>query len=280
MSCEDCQRWLQATEAGGERERVSLRVPRGNSPVWFPDVKPGRSHAQGQLGGHGETLSQETSKHIFFRVKSQMSLFSAHRTVVVDTGTWHKRPTREAHFKHHGLLFPQGPVTYLVLFSPNDLCWDLDLVHVLMQRVSGFLTNDFQKHLWGKKHIVSVCRVYTSTTTARDSSGPDHSMDRGLQITRQPATKLQAGVGLLTLPVEAVMRDANINKALKDLRMKNPQLGNKRSLTSSLLQLWGSTRENAQHLPTLPRAGLVNPQNVEYNWEALIKTKLAGEIAQ
>lgn len=127
---------------------------------------------------------------------------------------------------------------------------------------------------------MSVCRVYTGTTTARDSSGPDHAMDRGLQITRQPATKLQAGVGLLTLPVEAVMRDANINKALKDLRMKNPQLGNKRSLTSSLLQLWGSTREKAQHLPTLPRAGLVNPQNVEYNWEALIKTKLAGEIAQ
>lgn len=114
-----------------------------------------------------------------FRVKSQMSLFSAHRTVVADTDTWHKRSTREAHFKHHRLLFPQGPVSYLVLFPPNDLCWDLDLVHVLMQRVSGFLADDFQKHLWGKKHIVSGYRVYTGTTTARDSAGPDHSMDRG-----------------------------------------------------------------------------------------------------
>lgn len=56
-------------------------------------------------------------------------------------------------------------MTYLVLFPPNDLCRDLDLVHILMQRVSGFLVDDLQKQF----------------------------------------------------PVEAVMRDANINKTLKDL---------------------------------------------------------------
>lgn len=117
---------------------------------------------------------------------------------------------------------------------------------------------------------------HTGTTTARASSGSDHSTDRGLQIIRKPATKLKAGAGLLTLPVEAVMRDANINKALKDLRMKNAKLENKRSLTSSsLLWLWGSTGKKAQHFPALPRAGLVNPQNAEYNWEALKKHKLS-----
>jgi hypothetical protein len=47
-------------------------------------------------------------------------------------------------------------VTYLVLFPPNDLCRDLDLVHILMQRVSGFLIDDFQKHLSEKKHTVSL----------------------------------------------------------------------------------------------------------------------------
>ncbi|KAL0600006.1 Transmembrane protein 78 [Plecturocebus cupreus] len=36
-------------------------------------------------------------------------------------------------------------------FSINDLRRDLDLVHVLMERVSGLLTDDFQKHLQKRK---------------------------------------------------------------------------------------------------------------------------------
>lgn len=51
------------------------------------------------------------------------------------------------------------------MFPPDDQCWDLDLVHVLMQTVSRLLIDDFQKQL----------------------------------------------------PVETVMRDSDIDKALQDL---------------------------------------------------------------
>lgn len=61
--------------------------------------------------------------------------------------------------------------------------------------------------------------------TTSSLEGPrKHSEYRVLQITRWPATKLQAGAGLLTFPIEAVVRDANVNKTLKDLRMNNPEL--------------------------------------------------------
>lgn len=46
--------------------------------------------------------------------------------------------------------------TYLVLFPPNDLRWNLDLVHVLMEGVSRLLTDDFQKHFAEKENKMST----------------------------------------------------------------------------------------------------------------------------
>lgn len=58
---------------------------------------------------------------------------------------------------------PQGHATYLVLFPPDDLRRDLNLVHVLMEGVSRLLTDDFQKHFVGKENKVSVgCAVDTT----------------------------------------------------------------------------------------------------------------------
>jgi hypothetical protein len=75
------------------------------------------------------------------------------------------------HFINNYLLFletilPWATVTYLILFPPDDLRWDLDLLHVLMQSVSGLFTDNFQKHLSEKENRVSMCRVAPVGTTA------------------------------------------------------------------------------------------------------------------
>lgn len=46
-------------------------------------------------------------------------------------------------------------------------------------------------------------------------------------------SQLKAQSRLLTLSVEVVMRDADIDKALQDLRTNNPQLEGRRRFTSS-----------------------------------------------
>lgn len=115
--------------------------------IW--DVQPRGSHGQSQLGLHGKRNLISINKFAFMlKVKCHCSLLTELWQALTPNT---RGPAGRPAVKILSAFLPQGPVTYLVLFSPNDLCWDLDLVHVLMQRVSGFLTDDFQKHLSEKE---------------------------------------------------------------------------------------------------------------------------------
>ena len=80
---------------------------------------------------------------------SQAPFIKDHEFVLGGWCNWHRQT--------------QGHATYLVLFPPDDLRRDLNLVHVLMEGVSRLLTDDFQKHFVGKENKVSVgCAVDTT----------------------------------------------------------------------------------------------------------------------
>ena len=132
---------------------------------------------------------------------------------------------------------------------PDDLRGDLDLVHVLVEGVSRLLTDDFQKHFLEKENKVSKCwavpvgALYSRGQSSRPShhflsSGARENRLRPLEMKASHpqsltchSSKLKAG--LLTLSVEAVVRDADVNKALQDLRRNNPKLEGKRRFISS-----------------------------------------------
>lgn len=130
-----------------------------------------------------------------------------------------------------------GHATYLVLFPPDDLRGGLDLVHVLMEGVSRLLIDDFQKHFLEKENKVSKCWAVPQAplySIGQPLGTSRHFLSQGLRKAdseckkSQPPIKLhvsqlQAQSRLLTLSVEVVMRDANVHKALQDLRTNNPQ---------------------------------------------------------
>lgn len=63
------------------------------------------------------------------------------------------------------------------------------------------------------------------------SSGTQGDRPRNGSNRSQPPIRLNAG--LLTLSVEAVMRDADVDKSLQDLRINSPKLESKRRFVSS-----------------------------------------------